>query len=88
MPRQARERVIVGDLNGVALDDDVQSCVPLVAAGRQDHVRVDPQVDGLLLGEAGAEVDGPSSHTATSGFVIFRLSYFVGTLLLMFLTCL
>src|ERR1019366_8852816 len=56
---QTRERVIVGDLDSVALDHDVQPCVPLVAAGGQDHVRAGAQVDGLLLGEAGAKVDGP-----------------------------
>jgi hypothetical protein len=31
---------VVSELDGVALDDDVQSAVPVVAAGRQDHVRV------------------------------------------------
>src|SRR5487761_1408014 len=55
---EALEQVIVGELDGVTLDDDVQPCVPVVAASRQDHVRVAAQVDGLLLGSAGAEADG------------------------------
>src|SRR5271170_7257839 len=54
---QALERVLVGDPDGVALDDHIEPGVPLVAAGRQHHVRVGPQVDGLLLTGAGGEVD-------------------------------
>src|SRR5688500_6665239 len=55
---ESLQRLVVRDLNGVALDDHVEPVVPAVAAGRQDHVRVGAQVDGLLLGVAGAEVEG------------------------------
>src|SRR5215471_21849397 len=56
---QALEHFVVGEPDGVALDHHVQALVPAVAAGSQDHVRVALEVDGLLLGAAGGEVDGP-----------------------------
>ena len=56
---QVGEYVIVRDLDGVAPDHDVQSGVPLVAAGGQGDMRVGPEVDGLLLSGTGAEVEGP-----------------------------
>jgi hypothetical protein len=57
--------VLVRDLNGLTLDDDVEALLPLVAAGREDHVRVAPQVDGLLFARAGGKVEGivePNGH--------------------------
>src|SRR5215831_10658808 len=51
--REAFERVIIRDLDGVALNHDVYSCVP-VAASCQNYVRIPIQVDRLLLGRAGA----------------------------------
>src|SRR6266566_2852137 len=56
---EAFEHVIVGELDGVALDHDVEPFVPVVAAGRQNHVRVPTKVHGLLFAGAGGEVDGP-----------------------------
>src|SRR5260221_11543370 len=55
---QALQHRVVGDLNGVALDHDVQPVLPVVAAGYEDHVRVAAQVDRLLLARAGGEVNG------------------------------
>jgi hypothetical protein len=52
------ERAIIRELDGVALNHDVYSCVPVIAAGCQNYVRIATQVDTLLLGRAGAEVDG------------------------------
>jgi len=52
------QRGVVGDLDGVALDDDVQAAVPVIAPGGEGDVRVRAQVDGLLFGGAGAEVEG------------------------------
>jgi len=49
--------IIVRDLDGVAFNHDVDSLVPLVAAGEQDDVWVVFQVDGLLIGCAGAKMD-------------------------------
>jgi len=56
---EAFEHVIVGNLDGVALDHDIKPCVPVVAAGRQNYVRVPTKVLGLLFSGASAEVDGP-----------------------------
>jgi len=56
--REAFERVIIRELDGVALNHDVYSCVPVVAASCQNYVRIPIQVDRLLLGCVGAEVDG------------------------------
>src|SRR5207248_2544482 len=52
------EDALVHDLDGLALDHDVEPSLPLVATGRQDHVLVGSQVRGLLLAGAGGEVDG------------------------------
>src|SRR6266496_2873572 len=51
------EDALVHHLNGLALDHDVEPSLPLVAAGRQDHVLVGSQVHGLLLAGAGGEID-------------------------------
>src|SRR5215467_2780856 len=62
---EAVERGGVGDLDRVSFDHDVKPRVPVVSPGQQDHVRVAPEVDRLLLGGAGAEVDGavgPHGH--------------------------
>ncbi len=37
---EAFEHVLVGDPDGVALDHDVEPFLPVVAASRQNHVRV------------------------------------------------
>jgi hypothetical protein len=58
-PGEAFEHVIVSELEGFALDHDIEPCVPVVAAGRQNHVWVPTQVHGLLFGGAGAEVESP-----------------------------
>src|SRR5262249_16646982 len=50
------ERLVVGDLNGFAFDHDVEPVIPFVAAGRQYHIGVVAQVNGLLLAGARAEV--------------------------------
>src|SRR4029453_8457860 len=55
--RKPSELRVIGDPDRGALDDDVGSVFPLVAPGRQDHVLVVSEVDGLLLARAGAEVD-------------------------------
>src|SRR5437667_5086291 len=54
----AFERVLVGDPHGVALNHHVESFC-LVAAGRQNDVRVSTQVDSLLRGVGSGKVDGP-----------------------------
>src|SRR5262249_51422918 len=62
---QARERVIVSDLDRVTLDHDIQPPVPAVAPGAEDHAPVAAQVDGLLFLPAGAEAEraaGPHGH--------------------------
>src|SRR5215510_5282627 len=56
--REAFERVIIRELDGVALNHDVYSCVPVVAAGCQNYVRIATQVERLSLRSDGAEVDG------------------------------
>src|SRR6266567_612256 len=50
---------MVGDLDRVAFDHDVEPFVPAVAASRQNHMWVSTKVDGLLFGVGSAEVDGP-----------------------------
>jgi hypothetical protein len=55
---KTRERGVVGDHDGVALDHDIQPAVPVVAPSRQSHVRVAAQIDRLLLGAPRAEVKG------------------------------
>jgi hypothetical protein len=52
------EDALVHHLDGLALDHDVEPSLPLVATGRQDHVLVGSQVDGLLLAGASGETDG------------------------------
>src|SRR5205814_7578584 len=54
----AFERVLVGDPHSVALNHQVESFF-LVAAGRQNDVRVSTQVDRLLCGVGSGKVDGP-----------------------------
>src|SRR5436305_3819044 len=54
----AFERVLVGDPHGVALDHHGESFC-LVAAGRQNDVRVSTQVDRLLCGVGRGKVEGP-----------------------------
>src|SRR5690348_5085914 len=56
---EALEHFVVGEPDGVALHHHVQPLVPAIAAGGQDHMRVVFKVDGLLLGAAGGDVDGP-----------------------------
>ena len=55
---QAFERVLVGDLHGVALNHHGESFC-LVASGRQNDVRVSTQVNSLLCGLGSGKVDGP-----------------------------
>jgi hypothetical protein len=55
--RKAFENVIVRYLDGVALDNDVDSSVPLIATCRQNDVWVSAQVKRLLFSGTGAEVD-------------------------------
>ncbi len=55
---EAFEHVMVGDPDGVALNHNVEPFLPVVAAGRQNHVRVPTKVYGLLFGVGSAEVDG------------------------------
>ena len=57
-PGELFEPVMIGDPDGLALDHHVEPFLPTVAASRQNHVRVPPQVDGLLLSVGRAEVDG------------------------------
>ena len=54
---EALEHVIVSDLDRVALDHDVEPFFPVVASGRQNHVRVPTQVHGLLLSSTSGEVE-------------------------------
>src|SRR5437763_15084153 len=54
----AFERVLVGDPHGVALNHHAKS-PSLVAAGRQNDVRVSTQVDSFLCGVGSGKVDGP-----------------------------
>jgi hypothetical protein len=59
------EDALVRDLDGVTLDHNVKPPFPLVAAGREEHVPIASQVDGLLFVRAGGEVDGilqPNGH--------------------------
>src|SRR5262245_51009321 len=55
--REAFERVIIRELDGVALNHDVYSCVPVVAAGCQNYVWIATQIDRFLLRRASAEVN-------------------------------
>jgi hypothetical protein len=55
---EALEAAFGGDLDRLALDDDVEPSIPLVAAGREDDIWVAAQIAGLLLGGAGREVNG------------------------------
>src|SRR6266699_31534 len=57
-PGELFEPVMIGDPDGLALDHHVEPFLPTVAASRQNHVRVPPQVDDLLLSVGRAEVDG------------------------------
>src|SRR5262249_26844243 len=52
------EHDFVGDLDGVALQDNVHPSIPAAAAGGQHDVRIGTQVGELLLLGAGAEPDG------------------------------
>ncbi len=56
---QALEQVVVSDPDGVALDHDIESCVPDVAASHQNHVWIPLKVLGLLFGGARGEVESP-----------------------------
>src|SRR5580765_2634970 len=51
------EDALLYHLSGLALDHDPPSSLPFVATGHQDHVLVGSQVHGLLLAEAGREMD-------------------------------
>src|SRR5262245_43067267 len=53
---QCRQYAVIGDLNGITLDDDVEALIPLVATGHEHDVAIGPQVDSLLLVRTGAEV--------------------------------
>src|SRR5579859_4799055 len=55
---EAFERVLLGDPHGVALNHYGESFF-LVAASRQNDVRVCTQVDRLLCGLGSGKVDGP-----------------------------
>jgi len=57
-PGELFEPVMIGDPDGLALDHHVEPFLPTVAASRQNHVRVPPQVDGLLRSVGRVEVDG------------------------------
>src|SRR5437763_15434965 len=46
---EATERVVIGDLDRLALDHDIQAAVPGVAAGGEDNVTMVLQVQSLLL---------------------------------------
>jgi hypothetical protein len=50
------ELALVAHLNGVAFDDQIEALPEVVAAGRQDAMRVALDVPLLLLTLAGAEV--------------------------------
>ena len=58
-------------------NDDIQPSVPVIAAGCQHHARVGPQIDGLLLGCAGVEIErSPVPHRGSrvvTGVVIRNL---------------
>src|SRR6266516_4747799 len=92
---EALEHFVVGEPDGVAHDHHVQPFVPAVAAGDQDHVRVALEVDGLLLGAAGGEVDGPvephgnerGDVVATAAGSLNRVSISVTGLLIEMLLC-
>src|SRR5437870_1232854 len=55
--RQVAQPGFVGQLNTAPFDHDVESVLPLVAAGREHHLRVPDEVHRLLLGWTGAEVE-------------------------------
>src|SRR5512132_190305 len=55
-PGQPMQPALVADLNGVAFDDEVEALPEVVAAGREDAMRVALDVPLLLLALAGAEV--------------------------------
>src|SRR5438132_9849198 len=57
-PGELFEPVMISDPDGLALNHHVETFLPTVAASRQNHVRVPPQVDDLLLSVGRAEVDG------------------------------
>ena len=57
-PGELFEPVMIGDPDGLALDHHVEPFFPTVAASRQNHVRIPPQVDGLLRSVGRVEVDG------------------------------
>jgi hypothetical protein len=59
--------VIVGLALRFAFDDHIKPLVPAVAAGRDDHVPVGVQVDGLCSVAPVENHSAPSNQTATSG---------------------
>src|SRR5215510_1468374 len=65
--REAFQRAVVANLDGITLDHHVQPTVPAVAAGGQGHVRACAQIDGLLLAGAGGEVDRPVEPHGNQG---------------------
>src|SRR2546430_6958527 len=54
---QLSEQGIVRHRHSRPFDYDVESAVPSITTGRQHHVRIDLEVNGLLLGLTGREVD-------------------------------
>src|SRR4051812_25017369 len=60
LPRvgEAMEMRVVRDASGGSFDDDVETRLPRVIAGRQRAPRVPRQVDALLLALASTEVEG------------------------------
>ena len=56
---EALEHIIVGNLDGITLDHDIEPCFPMGAAGHDNYVRVPMKVLGLLFGRASGEVESP-----------------------------
>src|SRR4051794_40443378 len=55
---EAFEHRVICHPRRIAFDDDIQSPIPAVAPGGQDHARIGLQVDGLLLARARRKVNG------------------------------
>ena len=56
---QSLEKCTVGDSASGSFDHNIETYGPVVASGRQNHVCIAPEVDGLLLAGSGAKMDRP-----------------------------
>lgn len=65
---------LVADLNGVALDDQIEALPEVVAAGREDAMRLRRMFRSFCSPSPVQKYSAPSSQTATSGVTCGRPS--------------